>query len=135
MGKCDVCGRERSLGVERFAGVCDTCELEIRARSPSEELHDMRLLYNGQRPSSPGAQMLQNIFLKSPKQFLELKKAAEDSYRLQVAALVKERPREQDAGALKSVDLLKRLLEERGWEDESLRGVHGEPPAGDVGEE
>lgn len=77
IGRCIGCGNERDLQ----GGLCMACDLELRAKEPPEELRDMRFVYEGRAPATPGQVILKQLLDKSPKDFLRAKKEAEAAYR------------------------------------------------------
>lgn len=109
-GKCFSCGAEKVL----TNGLCVPCDLEVSAREPPEELKDMRLVYSGIQPRTPGQTILKQLLDKTPKEFLRLKREAESSYREGMREEKKEETVEAkaDEGTEKVLELIDQWLQE-----------------------
>lgn len=104
---CPECGSE--MLAEGPQGFCGPCELRYTATLPPKELDDMKAIMRGEdKPNDAPFQVLKDMWKRTPRAFLDQKRAAEREYRESLRGTEKG----EDVGTGKAIALLEKWLKE-----------------------
>lgn len=111
MRKCSECGKEFVEVGE--ATECAVCDLEIKAREPTQFLKDMRAVFAGKTPETHNEKFVKAMMDRHPDRFLSRLEDAEMEWREQVARVAAGSVRESEGSvADEQSETVESLIEE-----------------------